>query len=354
MEVTDADDALFREFVNGLNPVDDADKLLEEIEQLTDNALTYGNRWLFVRLTQVGSTRHAYLDAKDSEHCRYWATAPGEPELAAISRSWDWAYLDKYPPQVVGVYPHITTDPETGDQLTIIHDRERSLTREWYGVPRNMGSIYYKYMEVLMAEFGLRGYRKRWTADTILETSGDVDTDEAADDVASFRRALELMYTNEGEAARFVHRHRLPDDAPIEVHQLKSDTNHEFHGAMDKIALHRIVMSYDWDTRLLSEQTAGKLGMTKEFMEIYHLKYHTVIRPTQDRVMVTVNKGLQLAAEWMGVTGVEDLGLGLGDMMAELAEELEPVDHPHAKPTTGLGGGPAPEEDANPKTELDD
>ena len=326
-EVGDDQDRTFREFVNTLNPVDDADKLLEEIEQLTDNSLTYGNRWLCVRMTQVGSTRHVYLDAKDSEHVRYWATNPGEPELACISRSWDWAYLQKYPPQVIGVYPNVTEDPETGDLLTIIHDRERSLTREWYGVPRNMGSIYWKYLEVLLAEFGLRGYRKKWTADTIIETSGDTG-DEGLEDVSSFRRALESMYTNEGEAARFVHRHRLPEDDPISITQLKADTNHEFHESMDRMAMHRIVMSYDWDTRLLSEATPGKLGMTKEFQEIYRMKYHTVIKPTQERVLVTVNKALQLAAEWLGNTAVTDLGLGLGDMMEGLFAEAAAVEAP--------------------------
>lgn len=317
-EVSAESDTTFREFINTLNPVDDADKMLGEIEQLVDNSLTYGNRWLCVRLTEVAGERHVYLDAKDSEHVRYWATLHGQPKMAVISKSWDFAYIEKYPPQVIGVYPEFTTDPATGDQLTLIHDLDRSLTREWYGVPRNVGSLYWKYMEGMLAEFGVRGYRNRWTADVIIETSGDSDDKE---DPAKFQEALKKMFTNEGEAARFVHRHRLQDDAEMKITQLKSDTNHEFHQSMGEMAFHKIVQSYDWHTVLLSEQTAGKLGASQEFLDIYRIKFISVIRPTQDRVLTTMNKALGIAKKFLGRTDIDDLSLGLCDMLDGLSEQ---------------------------------
>lgn len=322
VEVTKEQDELYREFVNGLNPVDDADKLLGEIEQLADNTLTYGNNWLCLRLTDVAGERHAYLDAKDSEHVRYWATLPGEPQVAVISKSWDFAYIQKYPPEFIGVYPNFTTDPATGDQLTLFHGRERSLTREWYGVPRNMGSLYWKYLEGAFAEFSVRGYKNRWTADVIIETSGDeVDKEDPKD----FQDALRKMFTNEGEALRFIHRHKLATDQPMTVTQLKSDTSHEFHDTMSTIAFHKIVQAYDWHTVLLSEQTPGKLGFSKEFLDIYRVKFTSVIKPRQDQVLTVVNKALSEAAAWMNRTDVAGLSLGLCDMLEGLDEQGDEI-----------------------------
>jgi hypothetical protein len=331
--ITDVQDQAFRDFVNNLNPVDDADKILEDIEQLTDNTLTYGNRWLMVRLSEVAGVRHAYLDAVDSEDVRYWATNPGEEKIVVISESWEHTYLEKYPPMFVGAYPSFTTDPETGDQLTIIHDRKRTLKRKWYGLPKNMGSLYWKCMEASLAEFGLRGYKKQWTAKTFFETSGD---DEDKLDPAEFVRSLESMYTIEGEGAQFIHRHKLEGDSPTTVVQINPNTDHEFHESMSSLAFHKIVGSYDWNTILLSEQVPGSLGFSKEFLDIYKVKYKTVIEPIQDRVADTVNKALQIAAEWQGRTDVAGLGLGLGNMLEGFMESGDSIVEQSTQPAGPL------------------
>lgn len=320
LNVTDEQDLAMREFVNNLNPSDDADKLLGEIEQLVDNRLTTGNQWLCLRLVDVAGEKHAYLDAKDSEHVRYWATRDGDSPLAVISRSFDIGYITKYPPTFIGVYPHWTDDPDTGDRLTLFHDKDRSIGRKWYGTPRNMGALYPKMMEASMGEFGVRGYKKKWTAQVIIETTGDPEDKE---DPVNFRNALSRLYTNEGEGDTFAHRNKMQGDDAMTVHQVKPNTEHEFHKAMKSMAKQDIVQAYDWHMVLLSEQTPGKLGQSNEFITIYRNKYQTVIKPMQERVLMTVNKALQLAAEWVGNSSVDGLSLGLRDMLEDVDTKEE-------------------------------
>ena len=331
--VTAEQDATFREFLASLNPVDDGDKLLEEIEQLTDNTLTYGNRWLCVRLTEVAGVRHAYLDAKDSEDVRYYATRPGEPRLALISESWSHDYLTKYPPQFVGVYPNITTDSRTGDRLTLIHDRERALKRKWYGLPRNLSALHDRKMEASQSEWTVGGYAEEWTANVLFETSGD---EEDLEDPVQFAEQLDAMFTRKGAGKRWVHRHRLPGDEPMVVHELNNNQDGSFHDSLAKRAFDKIVRSYDWHGVLLSEQVPGQLGMSQQYLDIYRIKYATVIRPWQSRVTTTVNKGLALAAEWMGRKDVAGLSLGLGNMLADFMKE--DAAHSSAPPLTTTPG----------------
>lgn len=321
--VNDEQDLAMRDFVNGLNPVDDADKLLSEVEQLVDNRLTTGNWWLCLRLTDVAGVKHAYLDAKDSEHVRYWATHPGESKLAIVSDSFDLHYLNKYPPQVIGVYPHFTEDPDTGDMVTLFHGQDRAMGRKWYGTPRNMGALYPKMTEASQGEFGFRGYKKKWTPKVIIETTGGNMEAEDIADTENFRKALARVCTNEGEGDAFLHRNRMPDDDPMVIHELESNTDHDFHETMKSLAKGDIVQAYDWHLILLSEQTPGKLGQSNEFITIYRNKYETVIKPMQERIMMMVNKALSVAAEHMGVTSVSGLGLGLRDMLEDLDAQDE-------------------------------
>ena len=330
LSVSYEQDIAFRDFVNTLNPSDDADKLLGEIEQLVDNRLTTGNQWLCLRLTDVAGEKHAYIDAKDSESVRYWATQRGDALVAVVSDSFDLTYITKYPPQIVGVYPNWTIDPDTGDQITLFHDKDRAIGRKWYGTPRNMGAMYSKMLEASMGEFGVRGYKKKWTAQTIIETSGD---EEDKEDPINFRKALARVFTNEGEGDSFAHRNRLPGDDPMVVHQIKPNTEHEFHKAMKAMAKQDIVQAYDWHMVLLSEQTPGKLGQSNEFLTIYRNKYQSVIKPMQERVLSTVNKALQIAAEHIGNTSVAGLSLGLRDMLEDTDAEEDATEAQTEKPT---------------------
>jgi hypothetical protein len=144
------------------------------------------------------------------------------------------------------------------------------------------------------------------------------------------------MYTIEGEGAQFIHRHKLEGDSPTTVVQINPNTDHEFHESMSSLAFHKIVGSYDWNTILLSEQVPGSLGFSKEFLDIYKVKYKTVIEPIQDRVADTVNKALQIAAEWQGRTDVAGLGLGLGNMLEGFMESGDSIVEQSTQPAGPL------------------
>lgn len=307
------EDAAF-DFLGTMHPDVDAMYLMTQVEAMHKNWEVFGNIALRVKWYTVGRQRFMAFENVDTEYWRYWATEKWEPKVAVISDLWTVDYITRYPPEFVGVYPNITQNVE-GHFETLIHVKNSVPGRPWYGLPKSHQALYYKYWEYQLGSYGTKGYANQWSARVFLETSGDnVEVSE----INAFRANLKQTFTFSGEGRRVLHRHKNANDDATKVHEFRDETSHEFHTATAEIAENNIIKAHDWHRVLMGVPTPGRLGGQSEFMDIFEVKYQTVIAPTQDIVMRPVNIMLRLAREWFSQE--LDFDYALGNLFTQTLE----------------------------------
>lgn len=313
--VFDPDSSEHNEFIDFLEGVDiDCEKLLSEVEGGIDNYKTYGNAFIRCDLIEAGDVRKVVISNIDCEKCRYQLPFDGVNETILVSDKWTFDYLQEHAPDFVQTFPN-WTDYRNGKRSSIIHVKNKVAGRDWYGEPDAIASLYSQTLEVQIGEYGVEGYANDFSGRTFFEFVAD---EEDNDD--DFEENAEKVFTRRGQGRRLLFKRRLEGDAPTTVHEFKPNTEHEFHETMSNLSERQIVKAHNWHTVLMTS-TQGSLGQGNEFATIYEIKYKTVIRPTQDKIVSPYDTFIQFAAEWLNDKRVQGKSLRLANLFE--SEEIE-------------------------------
>lgn len=311
-------------FVKSLNPNMQRRgflQLLDIAKAVFQNRKVYGNAFIRVNMVTVGSSKFVYLESVDAEKCRYWATMPNEPKVIAVSNLWNFDYLTRYTPELIGAYPHIT-DMGNGVQSTIIHDCEKTVGRDWYGLPDSINSLYWQYAEMQQGQYFTEGFASDFAGRVFIEYVGENETDQS-----DFEQAVEDTFTNKAGAnkKRIITRMRLPEDSAATIHEFQANTEHEFHNGISELSEREIIKSHSWNKILMGVPIAGKLGLSSEFWDIYEIKNNSLINPLRHETMQGINTALSIAEEFMtGATTLTDnISLGLKDLYQDLINQKQ-------------------------------
>ena len=314
-QVKESDKETFADFVESLNPTmakRGGSHILNVAKGVYQNKKTYGNSFVRLNMVQVGKSRFCYIENIDAENVRYWATMPNEPKSVVISALWDYDYILRNTPEMVGVYPNIS-DNGNGVLSTIFHDFEKVTNRDWYGQPDSVSSIFQQFAEMQQGQYFTEGYASDFAGRVFFEYVGTGDEDSA-----DFDEAVQNTFTNKAgkNKKRVVMRMRLPEDTATTVHEFGANTEHEFHLGVSELTEKEIIKTHGWNKILMGIPQAGKLGGSAEFMQIYQQKNETLINPLRVAVMQSINLALEVAEEF--ITGKTDLtdtmSLGLADL----------------------------------------
>lgn len=294
-EVTDAEANTFIDFIEALNPSMDGDVLLTEMWQSHENYKTYGNYLLRVDMVEVAGSRFVYFKVIDCEEWRYKLTRANEPRVVMVSPLWTLDYINRNPPEFLPVYPRVEKTAR-GVLSTVIHIRNNTLSRPWYGIPDSFQSLRYQLLEAQLGQYGTENYANDFVPRIIIEVEGDSERD--GDD--GFDKAITQTYTNRGrDRKRVVVRTRQQDEKPMFVHETKPNTDHQFHTATSTEAQRQIVKAHGWHNVLLGAPTPGRLGETQEFQQIYRMVNFATIRPHRQELLSGWHKALALADQYM-------------------------------------------------------
>jgi len=318
-DVTESEKTALGDFVKSLNPFFQRRAFLQLFEiakAIYQNRKTYGNAFLRVNMVQVGRSKFVYFENIDCEKCRYWATMPNEPKQIAVSNLWNWDYITRNPPELIGAYPNIT-DMGNGVQSTIIHDFDKAVGRDWYGLPDSLNSLYWQYAEMQQGQFFTEGFASDFAGRVAIEYVGEAENDQT-----DFENAVEQTFTNKAgvNKKRIITRMRLPEDTPMTVHEFEANTEHEFHNGISELSEREIIKSHSWNKVLMGVPIAGKLGLSSEFWDIYEIKNNSLINPLRHETMQSINTALSIAEEFvLGRTNITDsVSLGLRDLFQDL------------------------------------
>lgn len=318
-EVTESEFFLFSDFLEMMNPGFDGTKLLEEIEGTYKNYETNGNGWVILTLTEVAGSKFAYIENKDSEKVYYMPLE--NPYFILTANEWTETYLNEYPPEIIGVYPKIT-EFENGVRKTAIHIKNKAVNRDWYGLPASIQSLYYQYMEVQLGQYNIEGYAADWIPRALIEVSGEIEDEEGETGKDDFDEAIKNTFTNVArEKKRVVIRRRDADATEAFVHEFRPNADHISHKENSELCEKQIIKSHNWHSILLGQSTPGKLGASKEFLEVYENKFVNVIRPLQKKIMQPYNTLLKCVMEHLDFKGLEDLSLDLANLHEKALQE---------------------------------
>lgn len=319
LSVTDIEKKAMGDFIKSVNPNFARRgflQLFEIAKAVYQNRKTYGNAFIRVNMVQVGRSKYVYFESLDCEKCRYWATLANEPKTIAVSNLWNFDYLTRNPPELIGAYPHIT-DMGNGVQSTIIHDFEKAVGRDWYGLPDSINSLYWQYAEMQQGQYFTEGFASDFSGRVFIEYVG-----ENSDEQVDFEQAIEDTFTNKAgvDKKRIITRMRLPDDNAATVHEFQANTEHEFHNGVSDLSERAIIKSHAWNKILMGVPTAGKLGLSAEFYDIYEIKNNSLLNPLRHETMQGINTALSIAEEFLqGKTDLTDgISLGLKDLYQDL------------------------------------
>ena len=326
--ISDTEQKEYVDFIKSLNPSITFGQLLEVAKGIYENLKTYGNAFLRIDAVKVAGQWFFYFESVDAEKCRYYATERNQPKILVISPEWTAKYIAKNPPEFVSTFPN-WSDFENGTMTTIIHIKNAVVGRDWYGLPESFGSLYWQYMEVQQGQHGTSGYANDFIARVFFEITAEPEKDGDED---GFDDAVERTFTNRANEfgdnpRRFIIRRKLPDDDAATVHEFKANTEHEYHVNMGSHAERQIIKSHNWHSLLMGTPTAGKLGQSQEFKEVFRQYFNNVIRPWQERCIRPLIEAIQ-ACEFLR-DGKKDistrLSLGLFNLYEEYLKNPDPA-----------------------------
>lgn len=315
LTVTDSEANQFIDFVESLNPNFDGEAMLTEMWQSHENLKTYGNYFIRVDMVEIAGSRFVFFKVLDSETVRYKLTKAGEKRVLVVSPLWTWEYLSKYPPEYLPVFPNVERTGR-GMKSTVIHVRNNVVNREWYGMPDSFASLRYQLLEAQQGQYSTENYANDFIARTLIEIESDTE-DDGSD---GFDEAIKATFTNRAtEKKRVVIRRRLPDEKPMFVHELKPNTDHEYHVKMSDEAERQIVKMHGFHKVLLGSPTPGRLGQTQEFQQVYRHINFTTIRSYRNDLLAGWHKAISLADNFVngGETVTAQMSISFQDLFED-------------------------------------
>lgn len=293
--------------------------LLNKMKKAYDGYKTWGNAFLEVVLTQVAGEKFAKLYVHDADRCRYMITLPNEDRLIGVAPIWTDYHLQKNPPRILPVYPNLG-EFEDGTIRTIIHLKNPTIEREWYGEPDSVGCVFFQYLEYQLGAYTVEGYGNRWIAKIFFETFGD-DEDNITN--SNFDKALMDTFTQSGNNRKSVMHRNAPEDAKeTRVHEFKPNTDEKFHQAMASIAENQILKVHNWNSLLLGVKISGSLGNGTEFRQVFNRKWYTKIKPEQSIILAPFRQAIGLVEEYLGYENSDELTIGLGNLFKDMLQEV--------------------------------
>ncbi len=313
--VSDPEANQFIDFVESLNPEMDGETILTEMWQSHENLKTYGNYFLRVDMVEIAGSRFVFFKVLDCENVRYKLTNKGEKKVLLVSPLWTWDYLTREAPEYLPVYPNIERTGR-GTKTTVIHVRNNVVSRQWYGMPDSFPSLRYQLLEAQQGQYSTENYANDFIPRTIIEIEADTEKDGSD----GFQAAIDQTFTNKAkDKKRLVIRRRLPDEKEMKIHESKPNTDHLFHVGMSEEAERQIVKSHGFHKVLLGSPTAGKLGQTQEFQQVYRHVNFTTIRAYRNELLAGWHTAINLADSFVNGNGTvtETMSISFQDLFED-------------------------------------
>ncbi len=274
-------------------------------EQIHEGVFKNGNAYIEVVLGSVLREKVAALYVHKQRNVLYNLDPKEYSNLVSISPLWDSAYLKKYKPAEIPIFPEFK-QYEDGTIRTIIHVKRGG--SKYYGRPRNEGCFYELFREHQISEYLVKQTANEFTGRLILEVE-DADTrtnrmiDNTRDQKAGYKSTFdrfEQNYTAKSKNPRsFLMMSRPYGARAMAVHQVQPMTNENFYKITSDLAEKSIIKVHAWNKRLLGDDAASGLS-SNIILDAYKLVDNTEVPNIQSIVLKAQNLALKIIYDWFG------------------------------------------------------
>lgn len=333
---TAVNDATYDGYVEFLSAFVDMDAVGKAMVRAGKNLKRYGNAWVELAVVRVGGSVRLDIKAHDFEKGLYADLPENTGRYVLISPYWYSVFEidNEEPPRMVPAYPNWMEDD--GVMRTVFHIRNEDPGEDWYSAPDWIAAMYPAFNEIQQDQYAVRQYGNNFTPKVFVETfDGDgagigsevVDPDyseEGEEGVGGigFRKMAKQFWTVGGEGDQIMHRSSPIDGKPTQVHQFKSNTDHEYQESIEKRNFRRIIVAHRWEQELIGVNVPGQLG-NADYRDKLLAAQISVIEPlqnmTSDGVMQAIWEGLKVAGVDMGEWG--KYSLSFKNMVASMIKE---------------------------------
>ena len=273
--------------------------------QLCKDKQSVGNMWVQVNLSEVNGEFSAYFKIHKQVNVLYLTEDVTVARVAAISSNFDDAYLDKYPPEYVPLFPEFRE--ENGVKKTMFHYKEGDFV--WYGRPNSGAALENMFEEQQMTSYRVKAAANEFSGKIIIETEDpdgyNTDPKTAADERSAFVREFEENYTNRAKNPQGVVLASRPfNTKPMFVHDIPANTNHEYFRGISELDEKEILKAHQVTRKFMSLETASRYTSQVGFVEDFVLNMEPIIYDHRHTVLNFVNTALSWV--WQ-ITGREYL-----------------------------------------------
>ena len=184
-------------FVNKLSLIKKGNMTWSELAaNLYNSYKGTGNAFLSVEIKTILGQKFVYIKYHEPETVLYKISTLFEEHKVDISASWDSAYLKKYPPKTMSVYPFYDEDKNKENFSTIIHLKNGT---GFYGRPDWYAASHDAFLEVKNKEYLLKAVHSNFTGQLLLEfegSEGNSGLDQEKAQESGYKNAIDQWQSN--------------------------------------------------------------------------------------------------------------------------------------------------------------
>lgn len=249
-----------------------------------------GNCYVELIRDKVGEQVSYTYKIHPQTHCLYTVHTNNTFSIA-VSKSFDYNYLRKYPPKLVPIYPEVSADDE--DMVnTMFHFKTR--TNGLYGRPDWISCLLSAYNEYQNVLYRVKLAGRDFSPKVLIEVEGDdpsliVDNE---DDEDVLNRIIDNFTVGGKNATSILAMERPHGATPVHVHEFKVNTQEDFYDKISEINEREIIKANGWSRLLLTGEVLTGFNTTPYDQELRNREV-SVLRKYQTLVSSMVHRLLK-------------------------------------------------------------
>ena len=273
----------------------------EFCRQLCKDKQWSGNMWFQVNISEVNGEFGVYFKIHKQENVLYLTEDVTVSRVAAVSPQFDDAYLDKYPPEYIPLFPEFRE--ENGVKKTMFHYKEGDFV--WYGRPKSGVALENMFEEQQVTSYRIRAAARGFTGKLIIETEDpegySQDPKTIAEERSLFVKDFKEQFTEAGVNPQGVVLASRPfNSKPMFVHDVRANTDHEYFKGISELDEKEILKAHQVTRKFMSLETSSRYTSQVGFIEDFVTNMEPVIYDERHSVLNFVNTALSWVWEMTG------------------------------------------------------
>lgn len=281
-----------------------------------------GNAYVELVFTETLGEKSVAVHLHKSTHCLYLLTDKGQQKYIGISAKWDNAYISKYPPDIVPIYPGVIE--KDGVKRTVVHLKNGN--HVWYGRNDWMGCLQSAYNEFQNLDYRIKQTQSGFVGSGIIEY--EEDNPEATykgddDSTGNIANDIDNNFTSRSDDPQtFVMLTRPYGARPMSFHQVAPNTDAEWVKTTGAENRKDIIVANQWSERLMGESSASGFS-ANVFLDEFKVIGKPIVKANQEITNDLLNIVVMEASKYLEVSEFDNLSLAVSSPYKELLEKLE-------------------------------